>query len=138
MGNAVKMAAADAKQQILQLAAKSLQANDLVIKEGKVFSSRAPDNALTIAQVLSSNFGSSGTVLGRGYYIPQTSEGAGAYFSVEMIFWLLGAHGVELEVNRETGQVKILKLYAARRASQLIPDMQGADSAAPRSEWRSA
>lgn len=120
MGNAVKMAAADAKQQIIQLAAKSFKADDIVIKGGNVFSTRAPDNALTIAQVLSDNFGSSGTVLGRGYYIPQTSEGAGAYFSVEMIFWLLGAHGVELEVNRETGQVKILKLYAAHDAGKSI------------------
>ena len=122
MGNAVKIAAADAKQQLIQLAAKSLKNSpeEIVIQNGKLFSRNTPDRSLTIAQVLSQNFGSSGTVLGRGYYIPQVSEGSGGYFSVEMVFWLLGAHGVEVEVNRETGEVKVLKVYAAHDAGKSI------------------
>lgn len=122
MGNAVKMAAADARRQIIQLACKSLKASpeEVTIKDGHLFARSAPAKRLSIAQVLSANFGSSGTVLGRGYYIPQVPEGTGAYFSLNMVFWLLGAHGVEVEVNRQTGQVKILKLYAAHDAGKVI------------------
>lgn len=122
MGNAVKMAAADARQQIIALAGKTLKADpaEIAVKDGKVFSRLAPAKALPIGKVLADNFGSSATVLGRGYYIPQVPEGTGAYFSVNMVFWLLGAHGVEVEVNRETGEVKILKLYAAHDAGKVI------------------
>ncbi len=122
MGNAVKMAAADAKQQIIQLAAKSLKvsAADVIIKDGKIFTQRAPEKTTTIAKVLSENFGSSATILGRGYYIPQVAEGTGAYFTLEMVFWLLGAHGVEVEVNRETGEVKVLRVHAAHDAGKPI------------------
>lgn len=122
MGNAVKMAAADAKQQLIALAAKTLEAKleDVTIKNGMVFSKSEPEKTLSIRQVLTNNFGSSGTVLGRGYYIPQVPEGTGAYFSLNMVFWLLGAHGVEVEVDRETGHVRILKLYAAHDAGKVI------------------
>ncbi len=122
MGNAVKLAAADAKKQILEMAGKLLEvgAAELTIKDGNVFASRVPEKSLTIAQVLSAHFGSSATVLGRGWYFPQMPEGSGTYFSTTMIFWLLGAHGVEVEVNRETGDVKILKVYAAHDAGKVI------------------
>ncbi len=122
MGNAVKMAAADAKQQILQLASESLgvDAAELTVKNGLVFAARAPETKLTVAQVLNAHYGSSGTILGRGYYIPQVSEGSGAYFSLEMIFWLLGAQGAEVEVNRETGEVKVLRVYAAHDTGKVI------------------
>jgi len=40
-----------------------------------------------------------------------------------MIYWLLGAHGVEVEVDTETGEVKILKVYAAQDTGRAIhPD----------------
>ena len=125
MGNAVKMAAADAKKQLLALAAKSLKQDveSLYVREGKVRVRGDPGRAVPIAQVLSDHFGSSGTVLGRGYYIPEVPGGRGAYFTLDMVFWLLGAQGAEVQVDRETGEVKILKLYAAHDAGKVInPD----------------
>lgn len=121
MGNAVKTAAADAREQIIKLAAESLEANteDLEIKQGNVYVRGMPKRALPIANVLGKHYGSSATVLGKGFYFPQMKV-TGKYFSTFMIFWLLGAHGVEVEVDRHTGEVKILKVYAAHDIGKAI------------------
>jgi len=121
MGNAVRTAAQDAREQIIKLAAQTMEANpkDLVIKGGKVFVKGAPQQAVPVADILKKHYGSSATVLGRGYYYPEM-EVPGEYFSTYMIFWLLGAHGVEVEVNRETGEVKVLKIYAAHDVGKAI------------------
>jgi carbon-monoxide dehydrogenase large subunit len=121
MGNAVKRASADAREQIVQMAAKLMEANpdDLEIREGNVYVRGVPEKSFPIAKVLSEQYGMSGTVLGRGFYFPR-SEGPVECFSLNMIFWLLGAHGVEVEVDRQTGQVKILKIYAAHDVGKAI------------------
>jgi carbon-monoxide dehydrogenase large subunit len=121
MGNAVRMAAADAKAQILRLAAQlmSVNADDLAIEAGKVYIREKPEKKHSFAEVLGSHYGASATVLGRGFYYPAMKV-PGKYFSSHMIFWLLGAHGVEVEVNRETGEVKILKVYAAHDIGRAI------------------
>jgi CO/xanthine dehydrogenase Mo-binding subunit len=121
MGNAVRTAAADAKAQILNLAAPLLDAKpeDLEIREGNVLVKGRNENALSLARVMSKHYGHSGTVLGRGFYFPKLDHPE-EYFSTHMIFWLLGAHGVEVEVNRETGEVKILKVYAAHDTGKAI------------------
>jgi len=124
MGNAVATAAADARAQVLALAAEQMgvDAEDLTIEAGTIYVPGIPDRKRTISEVLRSRYGASATVLGRGYYYPRT-EVPGEYFSTHMIFWLLGAHGVEVEVNRETGEVKILKVYAAHDIGRAIhPD----------------
>ncbi|WP_206812847.1 xanthine dehydrogenase family protein molybdopterin-binding subunit [Paradesulfitobacterium ferrireducens] len=125
MGNAVKIAAADARQQILQLAGKLLSTDpvNLTLADGKVLDKENPVKVMPIAAVLGQSYGSSGTVLGRGYYFPEMPEGQETYFSSQVVFWLLGAHGIEVEVNRRTGEVKILKVYAAHDAGKAIhPD----------------
>jgi len=124
MGNAVRTAAADARAQVLALAAGQMSVNvgDLTIEAGTVYVRQTPEKKHKISEVLKSRYGASATVLGRGYYYPRT-EVPGEYFSTHMIFWLLGAHGVEVEVNRETGEVKILKVYAAHDIGRAIhPD----------------
>jgi len=121
MGNAVKFAAAEAKDQILKLAAQMLEANpvDLKIRDGKVFVAGVPQRSVAISEVLTHHFGSSGTVLGKGWYYPEMEDKA-EYFSNYMIFWILGAQGAEVEFNRETGEVKILKIYAAMDVGKAI------------------
>ncbi len=122
MGNAVKMAALDAKEQIIKMAAEMLEASpdDLMIKEGNVFVKGMPERPLSIEKILKENYGTSGTVLGRGNFFPRVSEGPVEYYSNTMAFYLLGAHGVEVEVNRKTGQVKILKIYGAHDTGKAI------------------
>ncbi len=122
MGNAVKLAAADAKSQILNLAAPLLESRsgDLAIAKSKVYVKHAPENAISIAEVLNQHYGPSATVLGKGYYYPEMPEEAAEYYSRYMVFWLLGANGAEVEVNRRTGEVKVLKIWSAFDAGKVI------------------
>ncbi|MDP2644493.1 MAG: xanthine dehydrogenase family protein molybdopterin-binding subunit [Desulfobacterales bacterium] len=121
MGNAVKLAAAEAREQIIRMAAETMEANpdDLRIKGGKVFVKGVPEDAVPIAEILRKHYGPSGTVLGKGFYFPVV-DGPDKFFSSQNIFWLLGAHGVEVEVNRETGEVKILRICAAHDVGRAI------------------
>lgn len=125
MGNAVKMAAADARTQLLALAAPLFGAGpgDLGIKNGNVFVTRDSGRVLPIAQVLSRHYGPSGTVLGRGYYFPSMPKPSAEYYSRYMVYWLLGANGAEVDVNTTTGEVTVLKIWGAYDTGKAIHPM---------------
>jgi CO/xanthine dehydrogenase Mo-binding subunit len=122
MGHAVKLAAADARTQILSLAAPLLDTapDEIAIKDGNVYAKGSPKKTFSIAQVLSSHYGHCGTLLGRGYYFPQMPKTSAEYYSRYVVFWLHGASGAEVEVNTTTGQVKVLKLWSACDAGKVI------------------
>ena len=122
MGNAVKMAAADAREQIIKLAAETLEANpdDLEIKNGNVYVKGTPEKALSIDKVLSTHFGVSGTVLGRGFYYPGDSVSKGEYFTLDSVFWMYCAQGAEVEIDPRTGRVKVLRMVAAHDTGTAI------------------
>ena len=52
-GSAVKLAAEDAKEQLIELAAETLEANpvDLEMKDGKILVRGSPKNAISISEV---------------------------------------------------------------------------------------
>ncbi len=122
MGNAVRLAAADARAQILALAAPRLDARpqDLLIRGGVVGRDDGTGERMTIAQVLKAAYAQSGTVLGRGYFYPETEDEITEYYSRAMAFWLEGAAGAEVSVDRTTGQVRVLKLWGAFDAGKAI------------------
>ncbi len=122
MGNAVRLAAADVRRQILAHAAAQLrlEAADLVIRDGSVRRADGSGPALTIAEVLKIAYAQSGTVLGRGYFYPETEDEITEYYSRAMAFWLEGAVGAEVEVDRQTGQVRVIKLWGAFDAGKAI------------------
>ncbi len=103
MGNAVRLAAADAKAQLKTLAA-----------------AHGLDASTNIAEILRVAYGSSGTVLGRGYFYPQTEDERSEYYTRTMAFWLEGAAGAEVHVDRETGRVTVLKIWGAFDAGKAI------------------
>ena len=121
MGNAVRMAAADAKEQILQMAGEVLEASpeDLEVREGRVSVKGVPERGLGIAEVLRRRFGGQATVLGRGFFYPGDPNSA-AYFSLDSAFWIYAAQAAEVEVNPKTGQVTVLKLVGAHDAGVAI------------------
>ena len=125
MGNAVRLAAADIKEQLLELAASLLQREpgELTIRNSRITVKGDESTGLSIAEVMKSHYGPSGTVLGRGYYIPKMPEGPAEYYTRAMIFWLLGACGAEVEVDRQTGEVKVLKLWGAYDVGKAINPM---------------
>jgi CO/xanthine dehydrogenase Mo-binding subunit len=103
----VQRAAQDARQQLLQCAAKILKqkADDLRLHNGHVVLGERP--ALSFGNVIVDFFGSkAGEIIAKGLYkdkkSPKTVLGSTA------TFWEVGWGGVEVEVDPDTGVVRLL------------------------------
>ena len=116
-GSAVKLAATDAKKQILEMAAEMLEANpsDLDCKEGKVFVRGSPQKFLPFEEVASAAVYRRGgsPVLGRGTFIPASELADSTRYGNISGTYAFGAQAAEVEVNEETGEVRVLQIAAA-------------------------
>lgn len=113
VGSAVKVAAEDARRQILEIASRELEAApvDLEIVGTAVRVKGAPDRAITLAQIgnASTRFGGTyAPVLGRGS-ITVTQQSPG--FSGQI---------AEVEVDPETGKVSILRYVCIQDVGKAI------------------
>jgi len=124
-GHAVKLAAADARQQLLKIAAGLLEANpaDLEVKESRVYVRGAPALAISFADLAQAAVQQKGRgpVLGQGKYDPanegQDKETLYGNFSPCYPFC---AEVAEVEVDRETGQLKLLSFTVVDDVGRVI------------------
>ena len=109
---AVRAAAAEAKAQLLKRVAPALKAQpeDLVMEDGKIFSRAEPKKFLTWKQA-AARLGAS-PVAGLGERLPNVEPYGG--------FPLWGAQFAEVEVDTETGQVRVVKVVAVHEAGRAI------------------
>jgi carbon-monoxide dehydrogenase large subunit len=121
MGNAVRFAARDAKEQILNLAAPILGANPQEVEaiDGEI-RVKGGNRKITIGQAIKSRYKAGLTILGRGSYYPEVQ---GTMFSARSIFYMYGAQAVDLEVDPETGKIRIVKIAAAHDVGKAINPM---------------
>ncbi|MDP2644807.1 MAG: molybdopterin-dependent oxidoreductase, partial [Desulfobacterales bacterium] len=116
-GNAVKLAAQEARDQLAQVVAAELESrpDDIEFKDNRVFVSGSPDTGFSFKQAAKLALNKKGLIaMGRGSYDPPTifidyEKGEGqttATFSY-------GAQVAEVEVNPVTGAVKVLNIYSA-------------------------
>ena len=121
MGNAVRNAAKDAKVQILALAAAALNvsAEDLEVSNGEI-RLKGGDKKMTVAEAIRGKWKSGLTVLGRGTYYPEIK---GTMFSARSIFYMYAAQAVDLEVDPETGKIKVHKVAAAHDVGKALNPM---------------
>ena len=121
MGNAVRNAAKDAKVQILALAAAALSvsAEDLEVSNGEI-RLKGGDKKMTVAEAIRGKWRSGLTVLGRGTYYPEIK---GTMFSARSIFYMYAAQAVDLEVDPETGKIKVHKVAAAHDVGKALNPM---------------
>lgn len=124
MGNAIRMAAAEVRQKILRFAARILatDAARLALLEGNILDD-AGVVRLTLEDLLRQVVPRGGSILGEGQYSPEgsrllaASPGQGAMSS---IFWLFATHAAEVEVDAETGSVRVLRVAAAHDVGRAI------------------
>jgi len=119
-GRAVYEAAKDAMDQLLELSQIKLGVykRDLELRDGYVVSKIYPDKKVAIADLaLGLNFedGSAvhGPIIGRGSFIPPNIRNADKKTGLgdhPVAFWTYGVQGVEVEVNTETGKVRVVKV----------------------------
>lgn len=133
VGNAVRRAAADAREQLLQIAAEILEANpqDLLIEAGKVMVRGVPEKAIPIAEL----------PLGEAFYVGAKGRGRGrpvlgrGSFTVEdatpldretgqgknpSAFWMYATQAAEVEVDPRSGRVKVLRISSAHDVGKSI------------------
>jgi carbon-monoxide dehydrogenase large subunit len=133
VGNAVHRAAADAREQLLEIAADILEADvrDLEIRSGKVFVRGIPEKALAIAEIpLGEAFyvgtrgcGKGRPVLGRGVFDvrdatpldPETGQGKNP-----SAFWMYATQAAEVEVDPCSGRLKVLRIASAHDVGKPI------------------
>jgi xanthine dehydrogenase molybdenum-binding subunit len=111
-GMAVKMAAEEAKSQLLDEAAKRLEARreDLEMKDRQIYVKGSPSTGIPLADVAVGLIHGdiSHQVMGRGSFSPVTNAPP---FEV---------HFAEVEVDTETGALKVIKFVAAHDLGKVI------------------
>jgi CO/xanthine dehydrogenase Mo-binding subunit len=117
-GMAVKKAAEDAKRQLVEMASKmsEIPESDLLVENQRVVSKSHPEIALSFREVLEQAHNREKPILGRGWY-----GGKGDYPSLPhkvhgkeyVPGWKYGAQAVEIEVDDETGMIKVRRIASA-------------------------
>jgi xanthine dehydrogenase molybdenum-binding subunit len=106
VGNAVQRAAADARQQLLALAAQRLEANlaDLECRGGRIFVTGSPERGFSLGELAryAQTLGP-GPILGRGSFASRPPQSLHTF----------GAQIVEVEVDEDTGHVALTRIVAA-------------------------
>ncbi|HXV48492.1 MAG TPA: xanthine dehydrogenase family protein molybdopterin-binding subunit [Candidatus Binatia bacterium] len=120
MGGAVTQAAADLRQQLLDHAAVLLEASarDLLIENGRVSVRGTPNRFLPYGAVAmrsqQANLIGCGAFTTRGGLDLEMGQGIGS------VHWHQGAIGCEVEVDAETGKVKVLRLSPSVFAGRVV------------------
>ena len=127
MGQAAQKAAREIRHQLLEVAAKKLEARveDLELRDGAAQVSGVPDKRLSVTEIFKARFGASvGSMFGghcfksEGGLDPKTGKGKAA------AFWFFSACGAEVEVDRETGKTRVLRAVTAVDAGKAIHPRQ--------------
>jgi CO/xanthine dehydrogenase Mo-binding subunit len=122
-GKAVQVAAMDAKRQLLEIAGKKLEVkvDDLEIMNARVFVRSSPEKAMTIPETVKSGLYSRGgaLIVGKGVYDPNTVMTDATGYGDMSSAYEFGAHTAEVEVDIDTGQIKVLNYVAAHDSGAL-------------------
>ena len=129
-GNAVYRAAEDAKSQFIELGAKGLglSPEEVELRDEHVVSKADPDKkmplrSLSMGLTMPDGSGIHGPIIGRGAFIPpevkdtdpETGQG-----EKPTAFWTYGAQVSEVEIDVETGDIKVLSTAAAFNVGKVI------------------
>jgi CO/xanthine dehydrogenase Mo-binding subunit len=126
-GNSALGAAQKIKAQILEFASKSLgePPEVLDIKGGMIFSTKDGEKNVALAKVLrNAHYTSGGRMLMAECFYDPANENLDRDFKGNLsVAYAYGAHGVEVEVDRRTGQVKVLQYIASHDVGRAINPM---------------
>lgn len=116
-GNAVKATAEEARRQLLEVAAQVLEARaeDLEARDGQVYVKGSPDRGVSLAQAAQAATDQGRPILAHGAYNAPTEArdpqtGAGNVSPA----YAFGTQGAEVEVDGETGQVRVRQMVVAQ------------------------
>ncbi len=132
VGNAVRLAAADALRQLKEAASEVLgvPVENLEARDGEVFPRGQSDQTIPYAALATGFRRPDGSALnppivGRGTFVPQgltfpdPATGQGNLAAS----WTFGCQGADVEVDLDTGQIYVIRLISAQDAGRILnPD----------------
>lgn len=118
-GNAVRLAAQDAKKKLLKIASEMLKVNtdELALKDRKIYVIEKPEQSLSISKAVRIALSHNESISGEGSYWPKVDskrewvENPSGQLSETFSF---GAVITEVKVDPETGKVDVLEVTAAQ------------------------
>ena len=126
-GNSALGAAKKIKAQIMEVAAKSLgeDPESLDMKDGIIFSTKDKEKNIPLGKILRKiHYTSGGRMLvAENFYDPPNENFDKDFKGNLSVTYAYGTHGVEVEVDKETGQVKILNYIAAHDVGKALNPM---------------
>ena len=117
MGNAVRRAAKDLREKLVQFSAEIMEISpqDLRAENGRIFAAGAEQKGYSYKELAALHFKRRERELaGNGFYGDEEDA------KTVLPFWLVGGCAVEVEVDTETGAVKLLKLVVGADAGKAI------------------
>jgi len=127
MGTAIRYAVQDVKEQLVELAAERLEAakDDLTLDDGRVMVQGSPERSLSYGDLI--RWTKQNNLLGQGTFVAKSSqdgkevlmdtETGQGYGSAE---WHPAVIACEVEVDTETGIVKVKRLHAELYVGRVI------------------
>ncbi len=127
-GGAAKEAAADAKKQLFEIAAKVLEVKpeELEAHDGNIYVKGATDKNVSIRRTVINALANDITIMGRGYRWPLVSKDREWVTNPRGQFATTYSYGcsvAEVSVDMETGKVKVLNMVAAHDCGYPINPM---------------
>jgi CO/xanthine dehydrogenase Mo-binding subunit len=123
-GNAVAGAGRKLRRRVLDIAAELLGAGpgELVASQGRVFVEAAPERAVTVAQVAkAAHYRENGSLLiAEHFYDPPTEQPNAQGYGNKSAAYAFGFHGAEVQVDEETGEIRVLRMVAAHDIGRAI------------------
>ena len=126
-GNAARMAGEEVKLQVVSAAAKMLDmpASELEAKDNMILAREQPDKSIGWREAAAAYFSEAGPLLGKGHYSPPQDLGGkykGAAVGTSPAF-SFSAAVCEVEVDMETGKVRVLNFWDAHDCGTAINPM---------------
>ncbi len=123
-GNAVRDAAGKVKQQLFETAAEMLEARaeDLVCKEGRIFVQEAEQKSVTVGDVARARLFRRGgaPIVASGSFDADSISQDSSRYGNESGAYNFGSQAAEVEVDPDTGQVKVLNYVVASDCGTVI------------------
>jgi xanthine dehydrogenase molybdenum-binding subunit len=123
-GNAAREAAAKVKAKIFKIASEMLSEpeEDLEINDRRVYSKASPDKTLDVGKVIrNAHFRQHGEMLiAEAFYDPPTEMQDKEHRGNISVTYGFGTQGAEVEVDMETGQVRIIKMVVVNDVGRAI------------------
>jgi CO/xanthine dehydrogenase Mo-binding subunit len=122
-GLAIRAAAAEVREQLFAIAAEVLEAapSDLEVKDGAVRVKGSPGRSVPFGDVVKAGFNrGQNAITGRGTFASKIDFEPKTKYGNQTMTYSFACHAAEVEVDLETGEVKVLQVAAVHDLGRVI------------------